>query len=677
MEVKLESKVFFQKKTPPFYVLIVNLFIFFPHAANSDILNSSVKPSTTSIAYNYGLNITLSISHSLVELKSIVAIESNKQTTSVQNKLRKKERFEQIKMSSIIPGKLLIIAKDSTDNDLFYKLINDPGFVRAEVFSINTGEHEYSKNFYRELVSLSLIINNEQNLASLSIYRPDLADSNYKLRLIEKLDLTTYLENISPPPSTLFPEAVSVTTIINNGLSSNRVDIAILGDGYTVDELDNYAHDVSTLMDSYFNIEPYRAYQNFFNVHRIDVISNESGIDHPENSLYKDTAFDGEFNCSNIQRLVCVNTSKAIDIASDMLGDEGHDIILVIVNDDEYGGSGGSVAVISKNTYTVDLALHEIGHSFGLLADEYDYNSELCSLSEPGEPNSTTVTERDLVKWGYWIDSTVPLPTDISYGTTPGLYEGSRYCSTGMYRPTDNSMMRSLARPFDKINEEALIKRIYNYVEPVDSFSPAILPIEIQNSQLFSINIPPLQNNTIIANWYLNDKFVSSDISYNLLSTNLIQGSNKLTVEVVDNTDSVRADPNNILKKNISWNNITKGIQTKPTTPSEVDLSPLEGDSNHTTYFLLQIGSPMIIDVSVDYTTEDNTAIAGNDYELISGTATIMAGETQTAIGVEIIGDTIAESDESFKLIITNPQGANFPAGVTEISARKTIVNDD
>jgi hypothetical protein len=124
---------------------------------------------------------------------------------------------------------------------------------------------------------------------------------------------------------------------------------------------------------------------------------------------------------------------------------------------------------------------------------------------------------------------------------------------------------------------------------------------------------------------------------------------------------------------------ITSSTSTSniPTTASEVDLSPLEGDANHITYFLLEISSPMAIDISVDYVTKDSTAHAGQDYMSTSGTATILAGETHIAIGVEIIGDTIAESDEVFKLTISNPQGANFPPGMTEITAIKTILNDD
>lgn len=114
-----------------------------------------------------------------------------------------------------------------------------------------------------------------------------------------------------------------------------------------------------------------------------------------------------------------------------------------------------------------------------------------------------------------------------------------------------------------------------------------------------------------------------------------------------------------------------------PTTPSEVDKTPTEGNSNHTNYFLLQIGGVLSVDASVSYETRDGTATAGEDYVATNGTATITAGETTAVIGVEIIGDTLSEGDETFLLAITNPTGGNFPSGITEITATRTIVDDD
>ncbi len=102
-----------------------------------------------------------------------------------------------------------------------------------------------------------------------------------------------------------------------------------------------------------------------------------------------------------------------------------------------------------------------------------------------------------------------------------------------------------------------------------------------------------------------------------------------------------------------------------------------ETDSNHTHYFLLEIPHPRTIDVSVDYQTRDGTAIAGEDYATTSGVASIIAGETKTLIGIEILGDTKIEEDETFSLVISNPIGGSFTAGVTEIVSTHTLLNDD
>ncbi|MBF0266368.1 MAG: trypsin-like serine protease [Gammaproteobacteria bacterium] len=117
---------------------------------------------------------------------------------------------------------------------------------------------------------------------------------------------------------------------------------------------------------------------------------------------------------------------------------------------------------------------------------------------------------------------------------------------------------------------------------------------------------------------------------------------------------------------------------TKPTKQSEVVTSPKEGDSNHTNYFLLQLSKALTIDISVDYQTQDGTAKAADeDYIATSGTAIIKAGETYTTIGIEIIGDSKIETDETFLLKLTNPKGVSFPAGVSEIIKTRTIINDD
>ncbi len=102
------------------------------------------------------------------------------------------------------------------------------------------------------------------------------------------------------------------TTILDNGPSSNRLDIVFVGDGYLESELGLYAGHVINGLDNLLTQEPFLSYSTYFNVHRVDVISNESGVDNdPVPGILRDTALDMGFWCNNIERLLCVNVSTA------------------------------------------------------------------------------------------------------------------------------------------------------------------------------------------------------------------------------------------------------------------------------------------------------------------------------------------------------------------------------
>lgn len=114
-----------------------------------------------------------------------------------------------------------------------------------------------------------------------------------------------------------------------------------------------------------------------------------------------------------------------------------------------------------------------------------------------------------------------------------------------------------------------------------------------------------------------------------------------------------------------------------PQNPDEVILNPQEGSENHINYFLLSIPETLSINATVNYTTLDGTAIAGQDYIASSGLALIEAGKTSALIGIEIIADNIQEDDETFFLEVSNPVGAHFPDGEIVLTAMRTIINDD
>lgn len=263
--------------------------------------------------------------------------------------------------------------------------------------------------------------------------------------------------------------AVTSTTILNNGPTSDKVDLVMISEGYTAAQMAKWATDAQTIMNAFFSEPPFSDYKRFFNVHRVDLISNQSGADHPILSIAVDTALDATYNCGNIERLICVSSVKTQAAAN---AAPAKDIILVVVNDTEYGGSGGSVAVVSLASGSVEIALHEVGHSFGHLADEYADGCTTYTGPEPSQPNATVDINRSTLKWGEWVLPTTLLPTSLTTIIDPGAYEGCLLCFSGVYRPTHDSKMRTLGEPFETVNYNALVKSVFDYVPP-DLTAPA------------------------------------------------------------------------------------------------------------------------------------------------------------------------------------------------------------
>ncbi len=357
--------------------------------------------------------------------------------------------------------------------------------------------------------------------------------------------------------------AENFQTIISNGSPSNRVDIAILGDGYTAAEMTKYQTDVQQFIQNVFAQEPYKEYQRYYNVHRIDVVSNQSGADHSDRTpqVFVDTALDAAYNCSNIQRLICVNTTKVNQVIARTLPASYFDVILILVNDAEYGGSGGSVAVASTHPAAVEIILHEVGHSFGLLADEYAGGGPSCNASvEPSEVNATRAATRETIKWNYWINAATPIPTTTTTAATPGLYVGAKYCDTGLYRPTYQSKMNVLGVPFEQINTEQHVKRIYNFVSPIDASSPTAgnITLATNQTQTFSVTTPlPFTHNLTIS-WSVDNQAQASGANFTLNAATLAPGSHTVRVNIADPTAFVRNDPQQLLTAARTWNVIVQ-----------------------------------------------------------------------------------------------------------------------
>lgn len=281
-------------------------------------------------------------------------------------------------------------------------------------------------------------------------------------------------------PATLgtaaLPANYDAGTVLDNGPSSNRLDLLIMGDGYTLAQKAKFITDATNLANTFLNIAPYSTFKHLINVHWLFVPSNQSGADKPPGSdclgtvVLVDTAFDGKFCTSNIRRLVTVSNSKVNAAAAAV---PGWDTIMVLVNDTEYGGAGGSMSVITTHPAAVQVAQHEFGHTFTRLADEYTTpypGFPACSDlsgSSPCETNVTDQTVRASIKWSGWIAATTPIPTTDPIAADPlsaGLWKGARYlggATDTMYRQCFNGAMRSLGAPFCHVDREAFVKRLY------------------------------------------------------------------------------------------------------------------------------------------------------------------------------------------------------------------------
>jgi hypothetical protein len=328
--------------------------------------------------------------------------------------------------------------------------------------------------------------------------------------------------------------ASPVTTLVSNGPSSNRVDLVFVGDGYTAAELGVYANDVSAVWPVFLAEPPLAEYATYFNIHRVDVTSIDSGVDNdPNQGILRNTALDMGYWCSGIQRLLCVNVSKANAQANSA---PGRDTVLALANSGTYGGAGYSNlgTVAGHNGAAIEIALHEFGHSFASLADEYDYGGPAFYPNpEPSEQNVSIYDAAELTtlrkKWFRWLD----LPH-------VDAFEGADYSRFGIYRPTFDSKMRSLGRPFEEVNTERIIRNIYKYVRPLDAATPpGAYPLD---ASFFVAPLHPVTHAFDIQ-WRLNGAKIpgATGETFDAASLGLHVGSYTLSVDVVDNTPMVRS----------------------------------------------------------------------------------------------------------------------------------------
>lgn len=277
--------------------------------------------------------------------------------------------------------------------------------------------------------------------------------------------------------------ALADETLVSQGPPEKKLDIVFLGDGYTAAELPLYQDDVRLFTDHLFSQPPFSDHKDLFNVHRVDVASPQSGTDDACAGTAVSTALDTGFYATgaDCRLLYTYSGAKVYQAAARAPGyDPGAGLIVVIVNSTRYGGAAaaGGYAVVSRGPLGPESMAHELGHSFGLLADEYVQAGKSYAGGEPVQPNVTIERNPALLKWARWLSPATPIPTAMLLSDVPGLYEGAMNFAAGIFRPTHDSKMRSLNRPYESVNAAILTERMDALLPPsvtLLSPGPAVL----------------------------------------------------------------------------------------------------------------------------------------------------------------------------------------------------------
>lgn len=211
-------------------------------------------------------------------------------------------------------------------------------------------------------------------------------------------------------------QTIKIFNVQKSGAPNNKLDIVILAEGYTLNEQKKFEKDLQRFSNGFFKQEPYKSKKNLINITGVFKPSQESGCDEPGAGIFRNTALNCTFYSLGSERYLLTEDNKTMrDIASVV----PYDAIYIMVNHEKYGGGGIYnlfCTFTSDNQWFEYLFLHEFGHSFAGLADEY-YTSDVAYSEfypqgiEPLEPNITAATDPAKVKWRNHFKEPVEVPT--------------------------------------------------------------------------------------------------------------------------------------------------------------------------------------------------------------------------------------------------------------------------
>jgi len=227
----------------------------------------------------------------------------------------------------------------------------------------------------------------------------------------EALDPASRIVDRSP-----IPRRGVAWPLFENGPPAEKVDLLVLGDGYSADEQEDYRNDVEKVVNALFSFPPFAERRDDFNVWAIDAAAERSGITRPRAGIWNTTPIGLTYNAFDSERYMLTFANREM---RELAALAPYDALILIANSNKYGGGGiynlYSTAA-AKSAQLPYLIVHEFGHAFAGLGDEYytssvAYEDFIAPGTEPWEPNITALLDSEALKWGALADPDTPLPT--------------------------------------------------------------------------------------------------------------------------------------------------------------------------------------------------------------------------------------------------------------------------
>lgn len=256
-----------------------------------------------------------------------------------------------------------------------------------------------------------------------------------------------------------------------SGSSEENIDIVIVAEGYRKNEMGRFRKDARTAMEALWAHEPFASMKDRFNIIAVESPSEDTGVSIPKKGEWKNTAAMSNYDTFYMDRYL---TTSKVRKLHDLLAGIPYEHIIILANTDNYGGGGiynAYTLTTARHSQFKPVVVHEFGHSFGGLADEYYYDDMFVQYYYPGiepwERNVTTLADFDS-KWKDMVtldgiqkgDCTEHDPLAV------GLYEGAGYQSKGVYRANPDCRMKSnVCEHFCPVCQRALRQVIIYHLE--------------------------------------------------------------------------------------------------------------------------------------------------------------------------------------------------------------------